>query len=123
MTLRLLYKLYNLLGIVELAIITKRLAHDKLLLVDINRVTLLIRTTCAGAGTSSSIAIAIAALQVVYELDLIRRQHLVGLTLLFLTITRLRLGTLIACGRVLLLLSLPPGAFSWLRALVPGLDR
>ena len=45
MTLRLLYKLYNLLGIVELAIITKRLAHDKLLLVDINRVTLLIRTT------------------------------------------------------------------------------
>ena len=123
MTFRLLYKLDYLLGVVKLAIIAERLAHNKLLLIDVDRVTLLIRATCTSTGTSGSTSIAIAALQVVDELDLIRGQHLVGLTLLFLPITRLRLGTLIARCRVLLLLSLPPGAFSWLRALVPGLDR
>ena len=84
---------------------------------------LLIRATSASAGTSGSIPIAIAALQVVDELDLIRGQHFVGLALLLLTLVCVGLGTLIARCRVLLLLSLPPGALSWLRALVPGLDR
>ena len=114
MPLRLLYKLDYLLGVVKLAIITERLAHNELLLIDVDRVTLLIRATRASTGTSSSVPIAIAALQVVDELYLISRQHLVGLTLLFLTISRLRLGALIACCWVLLLLSLPPGAFPWL---------
>ena len=108
MPLRLLYKLDYLLGVVKLAVITERLANNKLLLIDVDRVTLLIRATRASTGTSSSVPIAIAALQVVYELYFISRQHLVGLTLLFLTITRLRLGALIARCRVLLLLSLPP---------------
>ena len=73
MPLRLLYKLNYLFSVVKLAIITKRLTHNKLLLIDIDWVTLLVWATRVSTGASSSTTIAIAALQVVDELYLICR--------------------------------------------------